>query len=151
LGPVTQRSTEFTATGDAELAVHLAEMGLDRLSRNEQGLRDLGIAVPRGCELCDTALRDGQWPYPGLVRRARPVSGGAEFDAGSLGERSRAAAVGESKAGSEDLSSFRALVCAPQPGAKVDECARMLEPRRRTFEHARGLAEAIHRRCASFG
>ena len=90
--------SRLAATRDVELAVDAAEVGLDRLARDEQRLGDLGVAVPLRRQLGDAALGRGELLHARAVRVARPAAGGAQLGARPLGERARAAAARRARA-----------------------------------------------------
>ena len=75
--------------------------------------------------------------------------GRAQLGAGALGERARAAALGELEPLPERAARLGAAVGAAQRGAEVGERARVLEPRRRAREHVHGLAQAVRGRRAA--
>jgi hypothetical protein len=125
--------------------------GFPRLSRHEQGLRDLRIAVPLGGELRDPALRGGQLLYPRALRVARPASRRPQLRPGVLGERVCAAALGQFEPLLERGPSLRALVCPTEGGSQIDEGARPLEPCRRVPQDFHSLAEAGGPAGASLG
>jgi hypothetical protein len=54
-----QGPTQLRPPGDVQLAIDVAEMGLDRLAGDEQDLGDLWVAAPLDGELGDAPLRRG--------------------------------------------------------------------------------------------
>src|SRR5918994_6120257 len=66
LGSVEERP-ELTPGADAELAVRIAQMHLDRLYRHEQRLGDLGVAGAVGREPRDPRLARRERIDPGRV------------------------------------------------------------------------------------
>ena len=66
---------ELSPTGDPELCVDVAEVGLDRLARNEQGLRYLGIAEALSGELRHALFGRGQLLDAGAVAVGGPPAG----------------------------------------------------------------------------
>ena len=103
-------------------------MHLDRLDRDEQGLRDLLVAHPGGGELCHPPLARGERVEPGLQDLPRPGTGGGDLFVGPPGEPERSDPSGVVDALPKPLACLGPLVRAAERCTEVDDGAGMLEP-----------------------
>src|SRR5215211_6858935 len=124
-----ERPRQLRAGADVELAVGVAEVGLDRLEREEELLRDLAVGPAFGGHLGDAAFTGGEGLDPDWDEAAQLLAGGPELAVGALGERERATAPRQLEAGAQRLAGVASMAGAPQAGPKVGEGACVLEPR----------------------
>src|SRR5262249_47548563 len=134
-GPRCQEGLgELRAGADLELAVSVAQVHLDGLDRDEERLRDLLVAHPLGCELCNAPLACGERVEPRLKDFSRPPTGGGNLFVPAPGKSECADLLREIDALPESLACLGPLVRAPEGCSEVDEGARVLETRFRTGE-----------------
>ena len=110
---------ELSPTGDPELCVDVTEVGLDRLARNEQGLRYLGIAEALSGELRHALFGGGQLIDAGAVAVGGPPAGSPQLRPRPLRKDARAAALRDLKPIVQSAACGGPTVRAPQCSAEV--------------------------------
>jgi len=118
---------------------------------DEQVLGDVTVGPAVGGELGDAALAGGQRVEPAEDEPPWPPAGGDQFGAGPLGQRQRAAAVGEVERGPEDLAAFCPVSGPPEECPKVGHSAGVLQPRTGALEHAYRLAQQLGAALSALG
>ena len=155
-----ERLGELPPRLDVELAVRVAQVVLDRLGRDEQGLGDLAVALTGGGQLGDPPLGGGERFGPAQQHIAAGASAaGGQLAPGPLMQRDRAAAAGHVRRLGQGTARFGAAILPAERGAKVEQRTDRLQagwrvgaqPRRRPqAANAAGplLAQADDATCA---
>jgi hypothetical protein len=102
--PRAQGTIELAAAGDAELAVSIAEVHLDRFHGDEQGLGDLGIRGAAGGSFRDASFARGERGDAASRGAGDADAACGEFFARSSADGDRAALVGEGERFSQRLA-----------------------------------------------
>jgi len=89
MGPVEGRG-ELPPRADLELAIHVREVHLNRLHRDEERLSDLSVAQLFGSQLSDAPLARRQRIEPGQKNLARTGTGRGQLVVRTLDQRGRA-------------------------------------------------------------
>src|SRR5919199_4397684 len=108
-----ERLVELSPRADAELAVRVGEMQLDRLQRDVERLRNLLVGAAFGGELRHTPLARGERLDAAQSRSARSAAGRVELGACLLRERPRAAALGQLEGPPERAARLGGRAAAP--------------------------------------
>ena len=142
---------EAWAAADAELAVRVAQVELDRGGGDEQRLRDLAVLRAGGRELGDPALARRQRVGARGRPPARPRAGRPQLAERPVLERARAAAVGDVDRQPQPLARLVRLARAPQRDAQVGVRAGALELRLGAVQGGGRLAQQGDRRRPRHG
>ena len=130
---------------DAELAVGVAQVVLDRLRAEEHGCRGFARGPAAGEEERDLELLRGQAAEPARVARSDALTRRGELGAGGPGPRRGAEIVEDVERASQVLARADALAGASQPGAVGELCPRRLERVRRAGVDSERFAEGTVR------
>ena len=143
-------ASELRARADVELAEDAAEVSLDRVLGQEEGLRDLAVGHPLGGHSCDAQLGGGEGAAAFGRVSARARTGGDELVVGAYCNGVGAAGTGQLERLSERLARFGAPTGAADRRAQLEQRERVLEPRRRSLELGDGLLEQLDPRLSRF-
>ena len=144
-----ERPGQLRAAADVELAVRVAEVPLDGLDGDEQGVGDLPVALAGGGELGDAALA-GSEPVGGMVAGAgaRPPASRSSSRA-LLGEGAGPDGLGERERLTQRVARLRGPPGAADRRAEIDQRAGLLDPDAGRGEQLDGRAQQLDRGFAA--
>ena len=143
---VSQRARarpELAPRRDVELAERPSQVGLHRLLGDEQRLGDLPVRAARRGELDHAPLAWRQRVRPGALGPSGPDADRRELGPRPALQGSGAAAGGQREPLEQRLAGRAALPGGAERCAEVDQHTRMLEPRRRGFQHRERLRQPL--------